>query len=145
MLVLWRDGCVVRKVSFGDLFHPDMADVRLLKPDKVTWYNSFTLWCRRETGVYRHRSASAVLDEIYDGTHRMIRVELAIEATPDGKIHFKDGQELYLLIREGQILPERSFERQQISWPPKRFRDIWREVRAVWKRWWADLEYRYGH
>jgi len=89
---------------------------------EVTYFDTFPLKkiARRESGIYRLRTAEAELD---------IRTENSLGLRIKGKKH-NDVHMLYLMIRGGQIRPDESWEGKQIGFSRVELEEAYAEALA---------------
>lgn len=78
--------------------------------DEISFYKQISLHPKRIMGVYTHESATATVDIGFSSREEKYAVKIR------GK-KMKDVRELYHLIRAGKILPEESWEKEQVKKP----------------------------
>ncbi|TSC59749.1 MAG: hypothetical protein LiPW15_769 [Parcubacteria group bacterium LiPW_15] len=76
--------------------------------EEVTLHEFFPMLAKRETGIYRHKSAEAELDEQHMGGKN--RIDYAFSASAK---NIGDAKELLRLVRAGGIRPSESYETPQ--------------------------------
>lgn len=115
------------KQSFvgGSILHATEQEIKMADPEYITFYDHLPDYPARITGQYRHGTATGELTRVDQGKGRLNRF-LRLKF-----VSLKDGQELYTLIRSGQILPQVSYEEKQIDTPIQQARDL---VRLLWRQ-----------
>ena len=87
--------------------------------DEISFYESIPTYPERVAGIYRHESAVAEIIPEAIRSDSYIRMRIVSK-------NMDDLRELYLKIRVGSILPEESYEEQQIS------PTLWQWLKSRW-------------